>query len=99
MVGDLLDFIHHERDLYELHVAELRVPFQMGVCNDESCACFSVLERTDDGDVIPNKDTVEHIVGLLEIRTLHGDLVELDEVLFNKLVSKTIQTMLSGKTQ
>ena len=55
---------------------------QMCVGEDESCAGVDVLEEGDDGNVVLAQNTVEHVVCLLEILTLHGDSAELDEVFF-----------------
>lgn len=86
MVCDLFHFVYQQRNLHQFDVSVRWIPVQMCVGEDESCARVDVLEEGDDGDVVLAQDTVEHVVCLLEILTLHGDSAELDEVFFYQLI-------------
>ena len=60
----------------------------MRVDDNNSCTALLVLEQTDDGNVIFDENTVEHIVGLLEVRSLHGCRAEFHEMVLDQRVSE-----------
>jgi hypothetical protein len=84
VVRDLVQLVHEHRDLHQFDVPELGVPVDVGVGDDQAGSGGAVLEEGDDGDVVLGHDAVEHVLRLLEVRTAEGDLVELDEVLFDE---------------
>lgn len=86
MVCDLLHLVYQQRDLHQFDVLVRWIPVQMCVGEDESCAGVDVLEEGDNGDVVLAQNTVEHVICLLEILTLHGHSAEFDEVLFYQLI-------------
>ena len=59
----------------------------MRVDDNDSCTALLVLEQTYDGDMILDENTIEHIVGLLEVRSLHGCRAEFHEMVLDQRVS------------
>lgn len=84
IIGNLAQLVHEHGDLNQLDVAELVVPSEMGVGDDEASSRFAVLQQSNDSDVVLGHDPVEHVLRLFEIGTAHGDLVELDELLLDE---------------
>jgi hypothetical protein len=84
VVANLVQLVHEHRDLHQLDVAELGVPSDVRVGDDEAGPRVAVLEERDDGDVVLRHDPVEHVLRLLEVRSAHRDLVELDELLLHQ---------------
>lgn len=59
----------------------------VGVGYDQAGARLLVLERANDSDVVLPQYPIEHVVGLLEIRPLHGNSTVLHEMLLDKGIS------------
>ena len=64
----------------------------MRVDDDNSCTALLVLEQTDDGDVILDENTIKHIVGLLEVRSLHGCRAEFHEMVLDQRISESFMS-------
>ena len=87
VVRHLLDFVHKQSNLHQLDISVLRIPAYVSIRDDEACAGLPVLKEADDRDVIFRENSIEHIVCLLQIGTLHRDGAELDEVLLDQSIS------------
>ena len=61
----------------------------MRVYDNETSASLLVLEEADNSDMVLAEDAVEHVVGLLEIGSLHGDGAILDKLFLNKRIPCT----------
>lgn len=85
-VDDLIDLIHHQRRLNQLHITELRVPMNMHVGNNESRPSLLSLKHAHDSNITLAKDTVKHVLCLLEILPLHRDLTKFDQVFLNQCI-------------
>ena len=48
-----------------------------------------ILEKSNDRDIIPLEHAIEHVVGLLEIGSLHGDGAILNKLFLNKRIPCT----------
>ena len=59
----------------------------MRVHDNKTRAGRLVLEKCNDSDVVSLEDTIEHIVSLLEVRSLHCHTIEFNQLFLHKLVS------------
>ena len=62
-IGDLLQFVHHHGNLYQLDVTELRVPVNVYIGNDEPRPSVSVLEKGNDANIVLCEDAIVHVLG------------------------------------